>query len=316
MASGLGLTSDQYPSLVQIDVSNFCNLKCPLCSNRDRRNQVPVKKGNMSLADFKVVAGKLKSAPRFIFGAKNEPLMNRDIFSMIRHLSDLNPKVETELLTNLTTAGQFKMEEIVGSRVQRISVGMDGIDPQMYAKYRVGGDFNAVVENIRAIQGFKARQGVELPSLEILFIVFRHNEHALDEARALARRLGCKITFLRTNFYEGLEAWFPRRTGLDAGAARVPAEGSAPREGVSCLDPWRKMNVYHDGLVCTCSSEARIPAGNIFKSSFEEIWNGKVYQSTRARILGRLESVTEPDDCETCPVYRGQGTIGTILGPA
>jgi len=316
MASGLGLTSDQYPSLVQIDVSNFCNLKCPLCSNRDRRNRVPVEKGNMSLADFKVVAGKLKSAPRFIFGAKNEPLMNKDIFRMIAHLTGLNPRIDTELLTNFTTAGNFKMEDIVGSRLRRLSVGMDGIDQKMYAKYRVGGDFNAVVNNIRAMQEFKARHGAETPLLEIIFIVFRHNEHALSEAQRLAQSLGCKITFLRTNFYEGLDDWFPIRGGLDAGAARVPAEGSAPREGVSCLDPWQKMNVYHDGLVCTCSSEARIPAGNILKSSFEEIWNGKVYQSTRARILGRLESVSEPDDCETCPVYRGQRTIGTIVDPA
>ncbi len=73
---------------IKIDVTNTCNLSCPLCPNSYRRNKESIPVKNMSLKDFCDFINEMKTPPRSIgFGVNNEPLLNKDIFSMINFVN-------------------------------------------------------------------------------------------------------------------------------------------------------------------------------------------------------------------------------------
>jgi MoaA/NifB/PqqE/SkfB family radical SAM enzyme len=290
---------NEFPKNVQIDVNNFCNLHCPICANSARRAGNKIKPENMSLENFKIIVSKLNFPAHFTFGNKSEPMLNPRLFEMIKHLRAKNKGAYTQILTNFTLLENFSASEVVNSGVNQILVGLDGINPEMYAKYRVGGDFNTVIKNIKDVQEYKKKINSALPEMEIVFVVFKHNENYLEEAKKMAQGLGCKIQFRRTDIQQGFEHWAPEsKTFEDDKTAPVWISPVAS----PCAEPWLKMNIYSDGEVCTCCSEQQISAGNIFKQSFDEIWNGSLYKNTRAFLTGAQTSCDVP--CLECPVYK------------
>ncbi|MBL7196798.1 MAG: SPASM domain-containing protein [Candidatus Omnitrophica bacterium] len=72
-----------------------------------------------------------------------------------------------------------------------------------------------------------------------------------------------------------------------------------PKENISskCRYPWQHFKVSLSGNVKICCFSSAV-AGNIFKQSVEEIWNGEVY-----RIYRRTVNTKSPfPECSVCPV--------------
>ena len=64
-------------------------------------------------------------------------------------------------------------------RFGAITCSIDGASNETYKIYRKGGDFEAVMANIRKINEFKAKYRSALPKLRWQFIAFGHNEHEI-----------------------------------------------------------------------------------------------------------------------------------------
>ncbi|MCL2389633.1 MAG: radical SAM protein [Elusimicrobia bacterium] len=294
------------PKNVQIDVNNFCNLSCPMCASRERRQGNKITPENMSIENFKIIASKLNFPAHFTFGNKSEPLVNPEIFNMIKCLRTVNKGAYTQVLSNFNLLENFGVETLVNSGVDHILVGLDGTNSEMYAKYRIGGNFDTVIKNIKAVQKYKKDHNISTPLMEIVFVVFKHNEHVLQKAKDMAKSLDCAISFRHTDCHAGFESWFPQSIDFSSEEFNLAPRANWAEElpfNAPCKEPWLKMNIYHNGEVCTCCSDAKISAGNIFKQNFNEIWNGTVYQSARSVLLGGKANTAQANACLECPVY-------------
>ena len=140
-------------NFIKIDVTNTCNLSCPLCPNSYRRNKQNIPNKNISLPEFCNFINEIKIPPKGMgFGVNNEPLLNKDIFNMI---SFVNKKgITSTLFSNFTLSNTFSIEDIVNSGIKYICIGLDGIDQQSYSKYRIGGNFDTVINSIKQIQEY------------------------------------------------------------------------------------------------------------------------------------------------------------------
>lgn len=67
-----------------------------------------------------------------------------------------------------------------------------------------------------------------------------------------------------------------------------------------CFDPWTQFMVGSDGGVSPCCHAHSTIMGNIFKQSFEEIWNGDMYRYFRRTV----NTANPPADCLQCPIKR------------
>lgn len=289
---------------LRLDISNICNLSCPLCPNTNRRNKKAEDKHLMSVEKFKKLVDNIDFfVERISIGTKHEALLNENIFLMTKYLHSKYPDTEINLLSNLNF--NYTPEDIVKSGTTYIIIGLDGIDQESYGKYRVGGNFNNVLNNIKKIEKYKKEHNLILPTLAISFIVFSHNEHLIPKAKDLFSSLGVDIFFRRTDFHDGYESWLPKHFHNEK-----PTENNDKIADVDiiCQDPFNILNIDTFGQVLPCCAEEALNyvVGNIFENKLSTIWNGTKLNQLRKFLTSKQTENTDIP-CKFCPVYKNNG---------
>src|SRR6202158_2314821 len=177
-----------YPVAAYIEPTSFCNLRCPACPTGLRlglRPSVAIKEDL-----FKSAIDELGD---YIFHLNmynwGEPLLHKQTPKLIRYAKEKDIKIlmSTNLSIKLT---DDYIENLVKSGLDSLIVSLDGASEETYKRYRISGDFNLVRNNILRIQEVKKRLGVQTPKVIWQFLVFKHNEHEIEQARALYKDWG------------------------------------------------------------------------------------------------------------------------------
>lgn len=289
-------------NFIKIDVTNSCNLSCPLCPNSYRRNKQTIPTRNMSLQEFCNFINEIKVPPQDMgFGVNNEPLLNKEIFNMI---SFANKKgITTTLFSNFTLSNNFSIKNIINSGIKYICIGLDGIDQDSYSKYRIGGNFDIVINSIKQIQEYKKQNKLDFPQIKIIFIVLKHNENLIDKAKEIFDNLGISVFFRRTDFYAGFEDWFPINFKQEnSNEDRLPVKSN--KIDTICNEPFFSVTVDSFGNVYPCCGDGAFDysAGNIFKIKFDDIWNSKKMCNIRLFLQKKCNIKDIP--CINCPIYK------------
>lgn len=282
-----------YPYKLYIDPSSICNLHCPLCPAGQRREGRS--RGVMKFETFKRIIDEL-SPYLYEISIHNwgEPLVNNDFFRMVRYAHDR--KIKTVTSSNLNLLNEEKAEKIVRSGLDWLTVSIDGASPETYSKYRMGGDFNKVIENIKLIQKKKKELGRKNPIVNWQFLVMRQNEHEIEKARKMAKELGIEISFdmMRADF--GKEIMEDDRTRIKNAMSFLPLNEKYSRYDYkkmqrkikikTCPFLWTQAAINWNGSVAPCCAvwEEKYDFGNINEQSFKKIWNNKIYIFSRELI--------------------------------
>lgn len=310
------------PYILLVDPVNACNLRCPCCPTG--RGDLPLKTGKMPLEGFRSLVDQI--APhtvKMMLYNWGEPFLHKDILPMIRHAHE--NRIATGISSNLNILPEGGAEAVVASGLDDLIVSCDGLEQSTYEQYRVRGNVETVLNNMKAIADAKRRLGSSTPVIEFQYLVFAHNEHEVDRVEETARGLGANfvrmmtpyINFSASNvrpatnpkyrkaYYEDADSEkgkidpFERNADLDACAEQNPPP-------LSCFWPWRSMVINWNGQVDPCCFKNYHDAfGNAFEMPFEEIWNGAVYRDARRWIAGKpLEDPKRRIVCRGCAGYR------------
>ena len=125
-----------------------------------------------------------------------EPLINPETFDMIRYAKQKN------IIVVVSTHGLLidkrdNVDQILSCGLDELIVALDGGSEETYSQYRIGGDFNHLLDNIRLLTGEKKRRGVTLPRIEARFMVTKVNEHEIPRVKKLAQELEVDVLTLR-----------------------------------------------------------------------------------------------------------------------
>ncbi|GAF75307.1 unnamed protein product, partial [marine sediment metagenome] len=179
-----------YPRLAFIESTNICNLRCPLCPTG--AGKLPHHAGKMSFDLFKKIIDQigpyLYEVQLMGFG---EPLLNEDIFKIVKYAKNYPMKVRFN--TNLTILDKDMARELVGSGLDNLTVSIDGVTQKTYEQYRVGGDLDTVLGNLKLLLDTKKELSIPLPDIRWQFMVIKPNEHEVDAARKMAADLGIEF---------------------------------------------------------------------------------------------------------------------------
>jgi MoaA/NifB/PqqE/SkfB family radical SAM enzyme len=319
------------PFWLTVDPTNFCQLQCPFCPTGSRRD-VRAK----AVMDPELFARLMRELGPYLLHADfmnwGEPLLNPRIFSMVALARSYG--AETAISTNLNHLAPGMAEDIVACGLDRLVVSIDGASQETYAKYRVNGDFGKVMENLKAVLAARRAAGAAHPRVIWQFLVFRHNEHEIEKARALAKELGVdEIGFTAPclPFRPGIkDEWmstkkeyclyspedFPDSPPWEWAAAK-DGEGkpkdvevkvySGGEKRAPCNWPWTGVTVNADGSVSPCCSveERQYDFGTLAGSSFGRVWNSALYRRARRHVreyaAGRRGNIPASDHaCERC----------------
>jgi len=171
--------------ILQLEISNYCNAACPQCPRNffggRTLSNLPLHK--LTFAEFKKLFSSelLTSLQQVYFcGTYGDPLTHPDIVNMCGYIKDLNPNINVTLHTN-GGVGKISTFTKLASIVDCIAFGIDGLEDTNHL-YRRNVRWHRVVENTKAF--IEAGGNAEWD-----FIVFAHNQHQVNDARELSKKL-------------------------------------------------------------------------------------------------------------------------------
>jgi MoaA/NifB/PqqE/SkfB family radical SAM enzyme len=163
------------PMSLLFDPSSICNLHCPLCPTGQGRTERT--KTITRLSDYKKVIDDLKKYLFFVHITNwGEPLVNPELVKMIAYANKNN--IDTVLYTNLTLLKTRAAAALVRSGLNEIIVSIDGATERTYAKYRIGGNFNQVLSNLKLLVAIKKKYSSRI-IIKWQFLVSSQNEQEL-----------------------------------------------------------------------------------------------------------------------------------------
>ena len=299
------------PYLLIIDPCNYCNLRCPLCPTGTGSLDRPQKM--LSLEHFKQyfdpVADHLFEAYMHNWG---ESLLNKNVFDMIAYAQSRN--VGTNLSSNLSETSSSDIDRLLDSGLEYLIVSMDGVTEKSYSKYRVRGKFEQVLDNLSELIRRRNQRGLKTPMIEWQFIVMKQNEHEIEEAEILAKKIGVDLLrFIPVGMpYDTpdrvavAKEWYPvTMEGRRYKGEEVEQQFGQADKPSPCFYLYRSLVVNPDGGVAPCcvvykkdSDFAQLPATDI-----HALWNNEKYLSARSLysptdVSSRVETI-----CDGCDIF-------------
>jgi MoaA/NifB/PqqE/SkfB family radical SAM enzyme len=308
------------PWMIQLEVTNRCNLKCRFCS----RYFGQMKYGDMSPALLNSAVELSAKAQEVALFGYGEPLISKAFYQLLPRLRS----ARVGFFTNgLLLTGELLKKVVHLSRrpLSYIVFSVDGATPETYEAIRIGSNFSRVWRNLETAIRLREQRNWRHLALRMEFVAMRSNAGELARLVRMADEAGVdelKISHLVV-WHESLrdESLFYhqnlcRRSFEDArteAAGRrlrvsVPKvfEASVSQAGLSlppCRYPWHYAMISFEGLVQACCFAPSLVMGDLTKQTFDAIWRNRLYQALR-RSLNTPEC---PQVCRRCEErYRGQ----------
>ncbi len=303
-------TVNGFPYVLKIESTNICNLECPFCLDRDRSifNEEGMRGfGRMKAPFFKRIIDQLKPyAFNVNMYGSGEPLLFPEAYEMMRYAADNDIGVRISSNLSMRDFTDEQAEKIIEAGIEHLIVSCHGASQETYEKYMVGGDFERVIRNMRKLVQTRERLGKKLPFIDWQFLLFSHNQHEAEKAKAMAKEIG--IDFLRLIYPnippEFKEEWRPRAEGEaedyqpvkeksdradeNGSSERAAATPAPPQKAINvekCTWPYRSIYFNWDGGILPCCDGTTKPSFDLGKFDddvrIQEIWNGPDYVNVR-----------------------------------
>ena len=297
-----------YPSIVQIEPTNYCDLKCPLCPTASKK--MIRKPHNMSFHLFKNIIDDIgEYLLMIILWGWGEPFLNKEIFKMIRYAVDKDIIVASSTHGNIFTPQTIG--DLITSGIDVIYFAVDGATEKVYQRYRRGGSLKKVVKSINLLNTVKIRRGLDKPKIILRFIIMKHNEHQVEDIKKLAKDIGVD--------YLSLKSVNPSLNGVDQTASYIPLQKKYRRyEYVNdecyikrfkgrfhCHRPFIRGTILCDGTVVGCDYDFNksLPLGKVGEEhTFKQVWKGDKFREFRHRFLINMDEMSY---CKTCALKGG-----------
>ncbi len=278
------------PYTLMLESTNICNLSCPFCPTGLGLNRVP--KGKVFIDNFKKIIKDLKEYLVFVrFDGSGEPLVNRDIFKIIEYAH--TQQIGTCFSTNFQLFSKDDKEAIIRSGLDYITISIDGSNQETYGKYRVGGDLNKLIKNIKMLTEAKKDLKSKRPFMELQFIVFDDNKDQVSTVHNIARELEADRFITKTSILRDSE-----------GKINQPQ----PKRLKPCFWLWSVLTVGWNGdcKPCCFGFWQEFTFGNIITDGFDRVWNNPVLNALRVAFNGKGfndHTSIKATPCYTCPSF-------------
>lgn len=267
------------PYMLVLDTTNLCNLECVWCPTGQKRNTrtlatMPKEKVFNIIDRFGLY---LKEFLLFNWG---EPFLNKDIIEIISYTKK---KCDPYLVISSNMNIKLSYEDackIIDSGLNKFIASIDGVSQQSYEIYRKKGNADLAFENLRMLVKVKKEKKSQTPEIVWQYLVFKHNEHEIDNAKKLAYEIGVdRIEFAKP--------WCPTQWASTIEKYSNYVANKTDKEYKTkdnyCNWLWNAVVINSNGSVSPCCSveNEKEDFGNIFGQSFFKLYNNKEFRVAR-----------------------------------
>jgi MoaA/NifB/PqqE/SkfB family radical SAM enzyme len=300
------------PRQIQIEITNRCNMDCPMCQRED----LGIELEHMSWSHFTTVVDKLGQHEDITLTGWGEPFIHPRVFDMIAYCKERGHKVM------VTSNGLFTkpsmVDDILNSAVDTVTFSIDSVNGN--ETVTEGHTSNKVYENIEAVvKGRKpgtlgvrlqatlhmgcendlydvirygARIGCDIINVGRLDRQFRPNLERPDsqqerfiflKADEIARSCGIQLDWLQYSVSSGLTRFVYRLL-----------KKKLHRSGQYCLKTFDYAYITREGDVTPCCLLPNAKMGNLLHGSLGSIWKNEKFDHFRENYR---------DTCGTCDLW-------------
>jgi MoaA/NifB/PqqE/SkfB family radical SAM enzyme len=298
------------PYFINVEPLYYCNLACPLCDRQGfagaRRSKSQA--GRLPLELFDRILDEVGDYlwQCHIFGL-GEPFIDWPLTRQIIEKAHRR-RIFTLVSTNCTLMTPEVAAEVVTCGLDHLVCAIDGITQESYGQYRVGGNVETALNNLRLLARTRAEHKSSI-EIEWQFLVNKFNVGEIEAAQRLADEIG---VFIRFSPMRGMEwnaasqqQWLP-----DPALAEWQEGRLKPGEAASsyhCYHLWRTLVLNSNGQLTRCPIYQNVAEyGKVADAnSVMALYNGS--SSQRARQLfskGKVEGEEFPMPCHTCSFFQ------------
>jgi MoaA/NifB/PqqE/SkfB family radical SAM enzyme len=319
-----------YPRRINIEITDNCNLRCPMCSQGCE--DLP----RVSLEPDHIIASLTEINPYLeqveLIGL-GEPLTSPVFLKWINQWP-LQPAQTFSTTTNALLLDEEMTEHILHSQLNQIRFSVDGITPETYRRMRGRDDFSLLQKNLAYFMKRKKETGKKM-EVWIRMVATRTNVHELPAFIEYANRLGVDLAEvmhlfaytppmwklslifgrpLWNHYYDkaavlaektGIRYRFPRKFDLD----RKPVDDEFKKV---CREPWEYFYVTSEGKFRACCINLA-KMGDLRTESFAAIWNGSKYKAFRNQLINLNSRLYRCRYCYLNFIYGDVNNIHTHL---
>ncbi len=203
----LSVLLSRYPvQTLNVELTNACNLRCPLCLTGS--GTLNDRKGFMDFESFRrfydATAGLFR---RVSLIGRGEPTLHKEWFKFARYVSRSGGGV---MYTNGAT--KATAEDLMESRLKQVHFEVDGVSSEQHAMYRIGADLELVCAKIEKAVRYKLRYRMRFPEIHMRVLLSAKNEDNYTDFLSMARELGVDVIHF-TGIHDsisGTDEWFPK----------------------------------------------------------------------------------------------------------
>lgn len=176
--------------VIHLEPTRKCQAKCPMCPRRKQGGKLNPDldfSPEIRLEDFKkwFQPDFISQLNRlYMCGNLGDPIIAADSLEIFEYLRENNPKMNLVMMTNGSARNQDWWEKLAKIKV-RVVFALDGME-DTHALYRVNTNWSQIIKNAQYFINAGGRA-------EWAMLVFKHNEHQVEECRSLAKKMGFNI---------------------------------------------------------------------------------------------------------------------------
>ncbi len=287
------------PIAFSVEPTTSCNLRCPQCPSGLRSFSRPT--GMLLQPVFERIIDELHPTTGYItLYFQGEPYLNTKFLDMVEYAN--RHKIYTATSTNAHYLNKENSIKTIRSGLDRLIISIDGTTQDTYGKYRLGGKLDKVLEGTKNLVTAKKELKSSTPHIIWQFIVFKHNEHQLEEVKQLAKEYQVdELAIKSAQIYD-----------YENGSELIPENEAFSRYQKDdndykiknkllnhCWRLWHSCVITWDGKVVPCcfDKDGTYQLGNLSEKTFEEIWQSDNYNHFRSQILKGRQYI---DICKNC----------------
>ena len=133
------------PSILQIEVTKNCNLKCVFCHKGQCDEFVRTDISDIVIQQVATIFPYIKLA--MLFG-DGEPLLYKGFWDLVSAIRKESPLCAIEFITNGTTLTKDNVNKCLEYKISNIGVSLAGATPETHNKLRLKSDLDQIKSNL------------------------------------------------------------------------------------------------------------------------------------------------------------------------
>jgi MoaA/NifB/PqqE/SkfB family radical SAM enzyme len=290
------------PLHMQFELTNYCNLRCPVCPAGTRSVRRPPQAMDVELFErvMEEAGPYLLTASLWAWGEPTlHPCLRQILRAARRH----------DVITLLSTNGQRLndqrvLEALIEEPPSYLIVAFDGLTDETNSVYRVGAGIAPILDGVKRLAEMKRRRGQRAPVLNMRFIAMKHNRQEVPQVKQFAKMHEFETVTFRNLFFIASTTDAETSMRLSPGADNR----GMPRGEFICLEPFWFPTLFADGTLALCEQDynAELAVGRIEGGvSFTSLWRSDEAARLRRIIRDRSADV---GFCRKCPYLNRPAT--------